>query len=156
MNLYGYLFKCHRLIMHNPATFTRYLLLYPNLYNILCQFGIGWNSICKVVYYKCRHSFIWFLGRAKKLNCRRVKKLIMNSFQKYALKIGFNKQNVNIKYIRTANGNRKKRGTGNKDLAFQSWNEEYLINHQQYAFKCRADAFRWPYLWNGPAGCLHV
>lgn len=37
----------------------------------------------------------------------------MKLFQKYALKVGFNKYNVNIKYIQRAKENRKQWGTGN-------------------------------------------
>lgn len=48
MNLYGYQFKWNNIIMHSPAIFTRYLLLYPDLC-ILCQFGLRENIICKIV-----------------------------------------------------------------------------------------------------------
>lgn len=48
--------------MHSPAIFTRYLLLYSNLYNVSCQFGFRENIIC-ILSIDTIHLI---LGRAKK------------------------------------------------------------------------------------------
>lgn len=76
MTLSGYLFKCSNIIMHSPAIFTRYLLLYPNLYNVLCQFGFRENIIY-ILSIDTIHLIPWESQEIKEGK----KKLLMNLFQ---------------------------------------------------------------------------